>query len=170
MDPGAAGLDKTTTPAIERPFKICVVFDEDVAGRIAENMIKRVASNFEYNIQSFAFDELNSTGSGATAARNVSDTDILLVAVRDDRALPDHMQFWLGLCLGLREGDQEGLMAVLVVKTAEAADPDSSLLDYLKTVAALGGMAFISQNQNVRRAPAPKDITMAPGHSDGFAL
>ena len=150
-EPGAANPDNATTPETERPLKISIVFDEDASARSAEILIKKVASDFEYDMQSFTFDELDPPGPGVRAARDVSDTDILVVAVRDDRALPDHMQLWLGLCLGLREEDREGLLVALIVKSAETADPDSSLLDYLKTVAAIGGMAFLSRQRNVRR-------------------
>jgi hypothetical protein len=126
-----------------RPLKISLVFDEVVSALTAESSIKRVAAKFEYNIQSFAFHELDPPEPGVTAARKVSDTDILMVAVRDNRALPQHMRFWLGLCLSLRKGDQTGLLVALIVNEAEADEPDSSLLDYLKALAPVGGMAFL---------------------------
>jgi len=132
-----------TTRGTRRPLKISLVFDEVVSAQTAEHSIKRIASNLEYNIQSFAFHELDPPEPGVTAARNVSDTDILMVAVRDHRALPKHMRFWLGLCLSLRKGDQAGLLVALIVNAAEAADPDSSLPDYLKALAPIGGMAFL---------------------------
>jgi len=59
--------------------------------------------------------------------------DILLLAVREDRMLPDHVQSWLGLCLGLRNDSKEGALVVLVAKAAETAERDSSLLEYLET-------------------------------------
>jgi len=143
MNLSASASGNASTPETRRPLKISLVFDELFSARTAEISIKRIASNFEYNIQSFAFHELDPPEPGVTAACNVSDTDILMVAVRDHRALPNHMQFWLGLCLSLRKGNQAGLLVALIVNAAEAADPDSSLLDYLKVLAAIGGMAFL---------------------------
>lgn len=153
-DSGAAGLGNVTMPATERPLKISMVFDDAVSARAAETLIRRAVLDFEYNLRSFAFADLDPSGPGVTAARSVFDTDILIVAVCEDQDLPDYMQFWLGLCLGLREQDQEGLLIVLIVKTAETADPDSSLLDYLRTVAAIGKMEFISHPRNSWRVPA----------------
>ena len=103
INPTAPGSDRATTSPTGRPLKIGVVFDEDVSSRNAEKLIKYVVSDFEYNVQSFTFDELDPPGPGVTAAHSVSDADILVVAICEDRALPDHMQLWLGLCLGLRE-------------------------------------------------------------------
>jgi len=131
------------TSGTRRPLKISLVFDEVVSARTAENSIKRIASNLQYNLHSFAFHELDPPEPGVTAARNVSDSDILMVAVRDHRALPKHMRFWLGLCLSLRKGDQAGLLVALIVNAAEAAKPASSLPDYLKALAPIGGMSFL---------------------------
>jgi hypothetical protein len=142
-DLNASHSSHAATSGARRPLKISLIFDEVVSARTAESSIKRIASKFEYNIQSFAFHELDPPEPGVTAARIVSDTDILMVAVRDHRALPQHMRFWLGLCLSLRKGDQAGLLVALIANAAEAADPDSSLLDYLRALAPVGGMAFL---------------------------
>jgi len=131
-------------------MKISMIFDDHVSARAAGVLIKRAVSDFEYDLQSFGFDDLQPSGSGAMAAQDVSDTDILVVAVRDDRAFPDHMQFWLGMCFGLRDRDQEGLLVFLSARGADAG-PDSSLMDYLRTVAVIGRMAFISQQQSIWR-------------------
>jgi hypothetical protein len=131
-----------------QPLKICIVFDDDVSARSAEVLIRHAAPDLPCNVQSFAFDELDPPGPGITAARNASGSDILVVAVRDDHALPGHIQLWLGLYLGLRDHDVGGLLLALIRKTNEVVDPESSLLDYLKTVASIGGLAFFP-----RRAP-----------------
>jgi hypothetical protein len=158
-DPSATASSNAATTGTRRPLKISLVFDEVVSARTAEISIKRITSNLDYNIQSFAFHELDPPEPGVTAARNVSDTDILMVAVRDNRALPNHMQFWLGLCLSLRKGNQEGLLVALIVNAAESADPDSSLLDYLKALAPIGGMAFVSHQHGDQRVSIANDAT-----------
>jgi len=150
-------------PATGRPLKISIVFDENVSARTAEILIRRVASGFDYDLQTFAFDELDPPGPGVAAARNASDTDILVVAMRDDRALPEHMQLWLGLCLGLRQHDLDGLLVVLIAKPAETSNPDKPLLDYLKTVAAIGGLEFISRQRRVRRISTSNDAPQFDG-------
>ena len=149
------------TSGTRRPIKISVVFDEAASARTAEISIKRIASNFEYNIQSFAFHELGPPKPGVTAARNVSDTDILMVAVRDHRALPNHMRFWLGLCLSLRKVNQAGLLVALIVNVAKTADPDSSLLEYLKALAPIGGMEFLSHQKGDNRVSISNDASPA---------
>jgi hypothetical protein len=110
-------------------------------------LIKHVASDFRCDTQSFQFDELEPPAPGVAAARNASDTDILVVAVRDDRMLPEHVQSWLGLCMALREEDQEGALVVLVAKGTETADPNTSLFNYLETVAAISGLAFFGRQR-----------------------
>jgi hypothetical protein len=134
--------DKVVTlPAVE-PLKICVVFDDDASALGAEVLIKHAASDSPCDVHLFAFDELDPPGPGITAARDACDSDILVVAVRDGHALPGHIELWLGLCLGLRDQGVGGLLLALIRKADEVADPESSLIDYLKTVAAIGGLAF----------------------------
>ena len=155
------------TSGTRRPLKISLVFDEVVSARTAENSIKRIASNLQYNLHSFAFHELDPPEPGVTAARNVSDSDILMVAVRDHRALPKHMRFWLGLCLSLRKGDQAGLLVALIMNAAGSADPDSSLFDYLKALAAIGGMAFLLHQTGDDRFSISNDTSPAQRHLPG---
>jgi len=81
------------------------------------------------------------------AARNASDTDILVLAVRDDQMLPPHIRSWLLLCVGLRDEDQEGALVVLIDKEAETADSNSLLLAYLERVATMGRLAFFPRQQ-----------------------
>ncbi len=137
--------------AIQQPLKICIVFDEDGSASSAEVLIKHVAFDFECETQLFCFDELDPPGPGVAAARGASDMDILVLAVRDDRMLPAHVQSWLGLFLGLRDEDQEGALVVLITKAEGIVDPNSSLLEYLETVAAIGGLAFFPRLRSVPR-------------------
>jgi hypothetical protein len=141
--------DEVATDRAAQPLKICIVFDDDASARSAEVLIRHAAPDLPCDVRSFAFDELDPPGPGVTAARNVSDSDIFVVAVRDDRSLPGHIELWLGLCLGLRDQDVGGLLLALIRKTNEAIDPESSLMDYLETVASIGGLEFFP-----RRAPA----------------
>jgi len=149
MHPRPEDPGNPTTRATERPLKICVVFDDDVSARSAEVLIKHVTSDFECDTRLFAFDELDTPGSGLAVARSASDTDILVVAVRDDRALPGHVQSWLGLYLGLRDQNREAELVVLITKAEGIADPDSSLTEYLETVAAIGGLSFFPRRRSV---------------------
>jgi hypothetical protein len=130
-----------TQPALP-PLKICIVFDDDASALSAEVLIRHTAPDLPCEVRLFAFDELDPPGPGVTAARTASNSDVLVVAVRDDHALPVHMQLWLGLCLGLRDQDLGGILVSLVRRAEEVADPESSLLDYLETVAAIGGLSF----------------------------
>ena len=128
--------------ATEHPLKICVVFDDDDSARNAQVLIRHVASDCRCDTRLFQSDDLNTPGPGLAAARTASDMDILMLAVRDDRMLPDHVQFWLGLCMGLRDANQEGAMVVLIAEAAETPDPEYSLLEYLESVAAIQRFAF----------------------------
>ena len=132
-----------------QPLKICIVFDDDASERSAEVLIRHAAPNLPCDVQSFAFDELDPPGPGVTAARNASDSDILVVAVRDDHALPGHVELWLGLCLSLRDQDVGGLLLALIRKTNKAVEPESSLVDYLETVASIGGLEFFPRQAPV---------------------
>jgi hypothetical protein len=88
MHPRPEDPGNPTTRATECPLKIRVVFDDDVSAHSAEVLIQQVTLDFECDTRSFAFDDLDLPGPGLAAARSASDTDILMVAVRDDGALP----------------------------------------------------------------------------------
>ena len=139
--------NKQTAPAA---LQIFIAFDEEASARSAEILIKHVVSGLECDTQSFQFDQLDPPGPCVAAARSASAVDLLVIAVRGDRLLPPHVQSWLSLCLGLRDEDAEGALVVLVPKAAEEPDPDSSLRDYLKTVAAIGGLSFSPQRRSTR--------------------
>ena len=145
-------------PAAGQPVKICVVFDEEASVGNAEVLIKHVASNFGCESQSYHFDELDEPAPRAAAARFASATDVLVLALEDDRMLPAHMQYWLGLLAGLRAKSQRGALVVLFSQAVAASGGGSPLVEYLASVAALGGLDFIPQQRNV--APRP-----ATGHS-----
>ena len=93
----------------ERPLRICVVFDEVASARSAEVLIAHVTADVPCDKQTIHFDQLNAPKQGVAAAREVADTDILVLAARGDRMLPSHIRLWLGLCLGLRERATKGL-------------------------------------------------------------
>jgi hypothetical protein len=137
--------DKNPTQVSERPLRICVVFDEDASSRSAEVLIRHVTSDYQCDMQSFRFDDLDAPKPGVAAARSAAATDILVLAARGDRMLPDHIRLWLGLCLGLRDEDQEGALVALITQVAEAADLHTSIVEYLATVAIIGGLAFFPQ-------------------------
>lgn len=123
-------------------MKICVTFGEDASSFSAEVMIRRVAWDCDYEITPFHFDELNGSARGIAAARKVSDTDILVMAVRDDLSLPSHVRLWMGLCLGMRDREKEGALVALIIQTGESNVLDVSLIEYLETAAIIGGMKF----------------------------
>ncbi len=137
--------DQQATCVTERPLKICVVFDEEASNQNAEVLIRHVTSDYQCDTQSFHFDELHTPAPGVAAARNAADTDILVLAARGDRSLPAHIQFWLGLCLALRDGGQEGAFVAMIPLVTETADLHSSMVEYLATVAIIGGLVFFPQ-------------------------
>src|SRR5882724_7664539 len=149
MHPRPEDPGNPTTRGTERRLKIRVVFDDDHSARSAEVVIQHVTADLECDIWSFAFDCLVLPGPAMAAARSAPETDILVVALSDDHALPAHMQSWLGLYLSLRDKDQEGVLVLLIAKPAETANPDSSLVKYLETVAAIGGLSFIPSRRIV---------------------
>ena len=144
--------DKKTTRAGERPLRICVVFDEDASARSADVLIRHVVSDYQYDTQTFRFDELDAPAPGVAAARSAADTDILVLAVRGDQTLPAHIRLWLGLCLGLRDENQDGALVALITQAAENTNLHSSLVEYLETVAIIGGLAFFPRQHSVPHA------------------
>ena len=134
--------NKKATRVSERPMRICVVFDEDASARSADVLIRHVASDYQCDTQSFRFDDLDAPKPGVAAAHTAADTDILVLAARGDRMLPTHIRLWLGLCLGMRNENQAGALVALITQVVETADLHSSIVDYLETVAIIGGLAF----------------------------
>jgi hypothetical protein len=137
--------EKQTTCVSQRPLKICVVFDEEASNQNAEVLIRHVTSDYQCDTQFFRFDELHTLAPGVAAARNAARTDILVLAARGDRSLPAHIKFWLGLCLALRDEDQEGALVALIPLVRETPDLHASLVEYLATVAIIGGLTFFPQ-------------------------
>jgi hypothetical protein len=147
-DSGGAKSHNKRTLTEERPLRICVVFDEAASARSAEVLIAQVASDFIRENQAFCFDELNAPRQGVAAARKVADTDILVLAARGDRVLPSHVRLWLGLCLGLRDERDAGALVALITNVDGHEGLHSSILEYLETIAIIGGVAFFPGEQN----------------------
>jgi hypothetical protein len=127
-----------------RPLRICVVFDEDASARCGEILIKRVAADYQCDMQCFSFVELGGPSPGVAAARKAAETDILMLAARGDQPLPSHIRMWLGLCLGLRDRDREGALVALITQPVETAALHASIVEYLETVALIGGMSDLA--------------------------
>jgi hypothetical protein len=97
-------------------------------------------------VQSFRFDELDPPAPGVAAARSACDTDILVLAIRENRMLPTHIESWLRLCLGLRDEDQEDALVVLIAKARKTRVPNSSLSKSLKRTVTIAGLAFFERH------------------------
>jgi hypothetical protein len=141
--------------ATERPLRICVVFDDDDSAFDAEVLIRQAASNYECDKQTIRFDELDRPAPVVAAARNASNADILMVAVHYDQMLPPHVKSWLGLCVGLRDEDQDGALVVLIAEAAQIPNRGSSLVEYLETLAVIGRMAFFSRRRSIENQLSP---------------
>jgi hypothetical protein len=153
--PVGTGRANPPAAATERPIRVSIVFDDEASAESAEVLIRHVASNYECERQSFSFDELDAPAPGLAAARSACNSDIIVLAVREDRTLPPHVKSWLTLCIGLRDEDQEGALVVLIAKAAQASNPGSSLLEYLETVAVVGRMAFFPWQQGIEDQSRP---------------
>jgi hypothetical protein len=158
---GPKDPNKLTVPTGGRLLKICVVFDEDESARGTEILIQHVAPDYQCQTQSFRFDKLDQPEAGIAAARSAADTDILVLAIRDDRVFPSYVRLWLGLCLGLRDEGRDGALVALITRTEKTSELDSSLVDYLETFAIIGGLAFFVRQQNFNRDFEPVPATLA---------
>jgi len=76
----------------------------------------------------------------------------------------------LSLCLGLRDEDAEGALVVLVAKATENARAESSLLDYLETVAAIDGLAFFPRQTHGSDRAGNRWLLSASPRSNGCDL
>lgn len=168
FDSGSKDSQNNSTRMNERPLRICVIFDEVASARSAEVLITQVASDFKYEKQTFRFDELNAPKRGVAAARKVADTDILVLSARGDQMLPSHIRLWLGLCLGLRNEGDEGALVALITHVDGCEGLHSSILEYLETIAIIGGTTFFSRKQSCpaslecsRPAFSPRDLNVS---------
>jgi hypothetical protein len=162
--------DKKSARTSKRPLKICVVFDEDASARSADILIRHVASDYQCDTERFRFDDLDAPKRGVAAARTAANTDILVLAARGDRMLPAHIRLWLGLCLGLRDEDQEGALVALITQVAGSADLHSSIVDYLGTVAVIGGLTFFPKQHGAARGFASDSTPSARPQARGTRL
>jgi hypothetical protein len=131
-----------------RKLKICIVFDEESSARNAEVLIRYVTSDFEYDTQSFKFDQLRSPQPRVKIARSTYNADILVLAVRDDQMLPAHVQKWIGICMGLRGDNQQGALVALIANVLHTNVPAPELLVYLEAVANIAGLAYFPRQRN----------------------
>ncbi len=144
--PAAAPRNSILQPT-ESPLKISILFDNEASASGGQLLIRRVASDVPCDTESFSFQQLALRARAMAAARSACESDLLVLTVRDDRMLPQHIQSWLGLCLALRDEDQEGALVVLIAKAADTAESKSLLLEYLETVAVIGRLAFFPRQQ-----------------------
>ncbi len=105
-------------------------------------VVRQVGSGLECDKQWFRFDELGLRARGTAAARRASNTDILVLAVGNDGMLPDHVQFWLGLSVGLRDQHLAGALVAVIGMGTETTKTRPLFLEYLEAVAATGGLEF----------------------------
>jgi len=166
--------DEITKPGNERPIKIRIAFDDDASAQSAEILVRHAASDVLCDTQSFAFKELETPGPSVAAARNAADTDIMVLAFREDICLPNYVQLWLGLWAGLRDEESGGALIVLITKGDGCANFDSPLMDYMEAIAAIGGLAFFSQPRALPDFPGAspsRRVRFAPVRStaDRFA-
>ena len=159
-----ACADTLTPPAgaAARPLRISVVFDDDASAQSAEVLIRHVASDYECDTQSFRFDDLDRPAPVMAAARSASNADILVLTIRDDQMLPSHVKSWLGLCVGLRDEDQEGALVLLIAGAVQTSIPGSSLLEYLEALAVIGRMAFFPRQRSIEDELSPGCEQMEP--------
>lgn len=155
MCPTCADTLSPPSGATERPIRISVIFDDDASAQSAEVLIRRLVSNYECDTQSFRFDDLDRPTPVMAAARSASNADILVLTVRDDQTLPSHVKSWLGLCVGLRDEDQEGALVLLITGAVQTSTPGSSLLEYLETLAVIGRMEFFSRHRSIENELSP---------------
>jgi hypothetical protein len=162
MRSAGSDLEKAPPQSSGRPLRICVVFDEDESAFDAEILIRRAASDYECDRQWFRFAELDRPAPVMPAARSASHADILVLTVRDDQMLPSHVKTWLGLCIGLRDEDQEGALVVLIAAAARSSGPESPLLEYLETLAVIGRMAFFPRRRSLGDQLSPGGELLKP--------
>jgi hypothetical protein len=143
-------------PVRTRPVKVCIVFDAGWQIENAESAGDTPARRCE--IHAYRFASLKLQERRMEAVRHASAADILIVAVQTGRPLPLHVQFSLGLSLGLRDKCRRGVLALLMRKCGTKISADSPLRHYLKTIAPSGGWDFVLAQvdavQSVDRAPA----------------
>jgi len=143
-------------PVRKRPVKVCIVFDAGWQIENAESADDTLAGACE--IHAYGFANLKLPEHRMKAVRHASAADILIVAVQTDRPLPLHVQFSLGISLGLRDKNHRGVLALLMRKCCSKISPDSPLKHYLKTIAPSGGWKFVLAQfgavKSIVRAPA----------------
>jgi hypothetical protein len=143
-------------PVRTRPVKVCIVFDAGWQIENAESAGDTPAMGCE--IHAYDFAKLKSPEHRMKAVRHASAADVLIVAVQTDRPLPLHVQFSLGISLGLRDKGHRGVLALLTRRDASRTRTDSSLQHYLKTIAPSGGWKFVFAQfgavKSIVRAPA----------------
>lgn len=127
-------------PIRKGPVKVCVIHDAHPG--IVGGKSQRTAAGHDCEIHAYDFAELALNQRRLETARWAANADILMVAAIMDRSLPSHIEFWMGVSFGLRD-NRQGVLVLLTGPAKPMGGADSPVHDYLKIMAAVGGLEFI---------------------------
>jgi hypothetical protein len=144
----------TTTDSANASIKIVIAYDSAATGQRAEaiydRLAKRLGDNFDFEQRLWRFDVLEEEDLRAEATRDAANADIVIVATRQDKKLPQGVQNWLESALQQHSG------AAALVALLEHPGPDKSgVQPYLQEVARRGGIDFFAQTGEADETELP---------------
>src|SRR5688572_10774023 len=143
---------RSLAPNLDSSVKVVIAYDNlDVAKRaeaVYDRLAQRLQQTFEFQQRLWRFDVLEEESLRAQAVRDAADADIVIVAMKDDKEVPEAVRSWLESLLGRLSG-AAALVALL-------DRPGASVQPYLEDVARRGGMDFFAQSGKASKPRRPR--------------
>jgi len=148
------------------PLKTCVVFDDGASARRARRLIRQVTEGGGLDMTLLRLDEHLWPPEGNGWALATADTELFVVAMRNEGELPGFAKAWFRLWASLCEGDHDCALVAVVTDGSSPLDPRSPLVMHLESIAIAGGLAFFyGRERDWVHSGAAQDTERNPRHT-----
>jgi hypothetical protein len=144
-----------------RDFSVLISFDDAVTAKRADGVLQVLEQNLKeeqgrllhqwWNTEVLAFTTMREL-----AALEAAAADMIIIAIREGRELPEMVATWMKRSLDLRK-DRPGALVAMLDSDLKKPDASPGILSQLKQAAASGHMDFFAT-----RAKAGSDQDAAP--------
>jgi hypothetical protein len=119
-------------------FRVTLAVEDAMAARRAHGLYHRLASrlsaDLKFTQRAWGFPDLENSLLRQTATQEAAKSDMIVLALRGDRALPEAVRAWLETLPTLRRSNSAALVVLLEQPDEEQHVP--ALRDYLRELAA----------------------------------
>ncbi len=121
-------------------------FDGAIHARVAfDSIVQRLSGGRPVQASSWSFSMLESPEFNAAVLMDAACADVIVVAARGDRGIPERITSWLEVC-AMREGGRRPVIVALHEEGLESGDGAAPLCSVLQRIATRQGAGFACSN------------------------